>query len=62
MPITFFGDGYFCGSHFYLFLNKRIFNPQPIEADGYKKLLVTMVKKQKAAKIYYELIGKFDIL
>lgn len=57
-----FCDGYFGGIHFYLFLNKRIFNLQPIEADGYKKLLVTMSEKQKAAKIYYELIGKFDIL
>ena len=40
-----FGDGYFGGIHFYLFLNKRIFNLQPIEADGYKKLLVTMSEK-----------------
>lgn len=45
-----FGDGYFCGSHFYLFLNKRIFNPQPIEADGYKKLLVTMSEKTESCE------------
>ena len=40
-----FCDGYFGGIHFYLFLNKRIFNLQPIEADGYKKLLITMSAK-----------------
>lgn len=57
-----FCDGYFGGIHFYLFLNNKILNPQPIEADGYKKLLITMSAKKIAAKIYYELIAKFDIL
>ena len=37
-----FCDGYFGGIHFYLFLNNKILNLQPIEADGYKKLLITM--------------------
>ena len=45
-----FGDGYFCGSYFYLFLRKRIFNLQPIEADGYKKLLVTMSEKTESCE------------
>lgn len=40
-----FCDGYFCGNYFYLFLNKRLFNLQLIEADGYKKLLITMSAK-----------------
>ena len=40
-----FGDGYFGGIHFYLFLNNKILNLQPIEADGYKKLLITMSAK-----------------
>lgn len=57
-----FCDGYFGGIHFYLFLNNKILNLQPVEADGYKKLLITMSGKQIAAKIYYELIAKFDIL
>ena len=57
-----FCDGYFGGIHFYLFLNNKILNLQPVEADGYKKLLITMSAKQIAAKTYYELIAKFDIL
>ena len=40
-----FGDGYFGGIHFYLFLTNKILNLQPIEADGYKKLLITMRAK-----------------
>ena len=40
-----FCDGYFGGIHFYLFLNNKILNLQPVEADGYKKLLVTMSAK-----------------
>ena len=40
-----FCDGYFGGIHFYLFLNNKILNLQPIEADGYKKLLITMSAK-----------------
>ena len=42
--------GVFLKSTFYSFLNKRILNLQPIEADGYKKLLITMSEKQIAAK------------
>ena len=40
-----FCDGDFGGIHFYLFLNNKILNLQPIEADGYKKLLITMSAK-----------------
>ena len=40
-----FGDGYFGGIHFYLFLNNKILNLQTVEADGYKKLLITMSGK-----------------
>ena len=40
-----FCDGYFGGIHFYLFLNNKILNLQPVEADGYKKLLITMSGK-----------------
>lgn len=55
--------GIFCKKHFYSFLNKSILSQQPVEADGYKKFLkTTSAQKQKAAKIYLELIAKFDIL
>ena len=62
MPITFFVMGIFCEIHFYSFLNKRILNQQPVEADGKKAFDNYECKKQKAAKIYFELIAKFEIL
>lgn len=48
--------GVFCEIHFYSFLNKRILNQQPVEADGKKAFDNYECKKQKAAKIYFELI------
>ena len=54
--------GIFCEIHFYSFLNKRILNQQPVEADGKKAFDNYECKKQKAAKIYFELIAKFEIL
>ena len=40
----------FCEIHFYSFLNKRILNQQPVEADGYKKLLTTMSAKTESCE------------